>query len=165
MTGSFWRGSRLENSTEKMATITSGAGAVAGTGVDLVEVARFRRVLEQWRERFTCRVFLKSERLYCESRPHPWMHYAVRFAVKEAVAKAFGTGISPELGWQDIEVMADPATRAPSVRFSPKGQALAARRGIARVLVSLAHTHTYAVAQAILVEDGNSRNQIPDSRK
>jgi holo-[acyl-carrier protein] synthase len=135
--------------------ITSGAGSVVGTGVDLVEVARIRQVLEQWQDRFTCRVFLEAERRYCESRPHPWMHYAVRFALKEAVAKAFGTGISPELGWQDIEVVADPATRAPSVRFSPKGQALAARRGIARVLVSLSHTHDYAVAQAILVADGN----------
>jgi len=146
-------------------TITSGALSVVGTGIDLVEVARIRQVLEQWRSRFTRRVFLEAERRYCESRPHPWMHYAVRFAVKEAVAKAFGTGISPELGWQDIEVVADPATRAPSVRFSPKGQALAARRCIARVLVSLAHTHNYAVAQAILVADGNSKNQITNSRK
>ena len=133
-------------------TMPSTAGSVVGTGIDLVEVARFRQMLEQWRGRFTRRVFLEAERRYCESRPRPWMHYAVRFAVKEAVAKAFGTGISPELGWQDIEVVADPATRAPSVRFSPKGRALAARRGIARVLVSLSHTHDYAVAQAILVE-------------
>ena len=143
-------------------TITRGAGSVVGTGVDLVEVARIRQVLEQWRGRFTRRVFLEAECRYCESRPHPWMHYAVRFAVKEAVAKAFGTGISPELGWQDIEVVADPATHAPSVRFSPKGRALADRRGIARVLVSLSHTHTYAVAQAILVEDGN---QTTDDRR
>ena len=132
--------------------MTSGALSVVGTGVDLVEVARIRQMFEQWRDQFTRRVFLEAERRYCESRPHPWMHYAVRFAVKEAVAKAFGTGISPELGWQDIEVVADPATRAPSVRFSPKGQVLAARLGIARVVVSLSHTHDYAVAQAILVE-------------
>jgi len=145
-------------------TITSGALSVAGTGIDLVEVARIRQVLEQWRDRFTCRVFLESERRYCESRPCPWMHYAVRFAVKEAVAKAFGTGISPELGWQDIEVTADPATRAPSVRFSAKGQSLAERRGIARVLVSLSHTHDYAVAQAILVAGENYKSQVPSSR-
>lgn len=132
--------------------------AVVGTGIDLVEVARIRQVLEQWRARFTSRVFLDAERSYCDSRPHPWMHYAVRFAVKEAVAKAFGTGISPELGWQDIEVLADPDTRAPFVRFSPKGQALVARRGIARVLVSLSHTHEYAVAQAILVGAKNRQN-------
>jgi holo-[acyl-carrier protein] synthase len=134
-----------------------GAGPVAGAGIDLVEVARIRLCLEQWRERFTRRVFMEAECRYCESRPHPWMHYAVRFAVKEAVAKAFGTGIGPELGWQDIEVVADPVTWAPSVRFSPKGQALADRRGIARVLISLAHTHDYAVAQAILVEGGKSK--------
>ena len=136
-------------------TKTSGALSVGGIGIDLVEVARFRQVLEQWRDRFTCRVFLEAERRYCESRPLPWMHYAVRFAVKEAVAKAFGTGISPELGWQDIEVVADPATRAPSVRFSPKGKTLVNRRGIGRVLVSLSHTHDYAMAQAILIEDEN----------
>ncbi|MDD5678763.1 MAG: holo-ACP synthase [Kiritimatiellae bacterium] len=142
--------------------MSDGAGAVVGIGIDLVEVARFRQVLEQWQERFTHRVFLEAERRYCESRPHPWMHYAVRFAVKEAVAKAFGTGISPELGWQDIEVVADPATRAPSVRFSPKGKSLVNRRGIGRVLVSLSHTHDYAVAQAILVEEGN---QTTDDRR
>lgn len=129
-----------------------GPEAVAGAGIDLVEVARFRNVLEQWHDKFTQRVFLKTERTYCESRPHPWMHYAVRFAVKEAVAKAFGTGISPELGWQDIEVIADPVTRAPSVRFSSKGQALVARRRVSRVVISLSHTHDYAVAQAILLE-------------
>ena len=149
------------------ATITSGALSVVGTGIDLVEVARIRQVLEQWQDRFTLRVFLEAECRYCESRPHPWMHYAVRFAVKEAVAKAFGTGISPELGWQDIEVVADPATRAPSVRFSPKGKTLVNRRGIGRVLVSLSHTHDYAMAQAILVEDGNQtiddRHRTPDN--
>ena len=147
------------------ASITSNAGSVVGAGIDLVEVARIRQVLEQWQDRFTRRVFLEAERRYCESRPHPWMHYAVRFAVKEAVAKAFGTGISPELGWQDIEVMADPATRAPFVRFSPKGQTLAARRCIARVLVSLSHTHNYAVAQAILLEAVNSKFQAPSSKE
>ncbi len=128
-----------------------GTGSIIGAGIDLVEVARIRQTLEQWRGRFTGRVFLEAERRYCESRPHPWMHYAVRFAVKEAVAKAFGTGISPELGWQDIEVVSDPATRAPAVKFSPKGRIMAGRRGVARVLVSLSHTHDYAVAQAILV--------------
>lgn len=132
--------------------------AVVGAGIDLVEVARIRQMLEHWRTRFTNRVFLEAERSYCESRPRPWMHYAVRFAVKEAVAKAFGTGISPELGWQDIEVLADPVTRAPFVRFSPKVRALVARRGIARVLVSLSHTHDYAVAQAILVGGKKSKN-------
>lgn len=127
---------------------------VVGTGIDLVEGLRFRRVLDQWRERFTRRVFLEQERRYCESRAQPWIHYAVRFAAKEAVAKAFGLGISPELSWHDIEVVADPVTRAPSVRFSAKAQLLAERRGIARVLVSLTHTHDFAVAQAILVGVG-----------
>lgn len=131
---------------------SNGKGTVAGTGIDLVEVARFRKALEQWRARFTQRVFLDAERAYCESRPHPWMHYAVRFAVKEAVAKAFGTGINSKLSWQDIEVIADPVTHAPSVRFSSKGQKLVAKRRVSRVVISLSHTHEYAVAQAILLE-------------
>ena len=146
-------------------TIISGASSVVGIGIDLVEVARFRQMLGKWRERFTGRVFLESERRYCESRPNPGMHYAVRFAVKEAVAKAFGTGISLELGWLDIEVVADPVTRAPSVRFSPKGKALAGRRRIARVLVSLSHTHNYAVAQAILLKAKNSTKKQPNHER
>lgn len=123
---------------------------VLGTGIDLVENDRMKETLGEWSKRFKNRVFLKSEQRYCESKAAPWRHYAGRFAVKEAVTKAFGTGVGEHLGWLDIEVVRDARTGAPSVRLSAKGEKLARARGVRRVLVSLSHTRHYAVAHALL---------------
>lgn len=128
-------------------------GTVIGTGVDLVENDRVRDLLDRWGARFRNRVFLPSEQAYCEGKAAPWLYYAGRFAVKEAVSKAFGTGIGPSLGWLDIEVVRDAGTGAPSVGLSAHGQALARLRGVSRVLVSLSHTRHFAVAHALLVAD------------
>ena len=126
-------------------------GAVMGIGIDLVENERMRRTLRQWSRRFKEKIFLPSERAYCDTRAEPWNHYAGRFAVKEAVSKAFGTGVSEHIGWLDIEVVRDRKTGAPSIRLSEKGRRLAKKRGVDQVLVSLAHTRHHAVAQALLV--------------
>lgn len=125
-------------------------GGVIGIGVDLVEIERMHSALERWGPRFQERIFGPEERRYCESRPAPWRHYAARFALKEAVGKAFGTGIGAEIGWLDIETVRA-KTGAPSVALSGRAAALAARRGVARVLASLAHGRAYAIAQAVLV--------------
>jgi holo-[acyl-carrier protein] synthase len=130
-----------------------GAGkqlSVLGCGVDLVEIAEMGDTLARWSGRFKNRVFLPQEQEYCESKPAAARHYAGRFAVKEAVAKAFGTGVGADLGWLDMEVVRDPQTGAPSVRLSGKGLRLARARGVQQILVSLAHTRHYAVAQVIL---------------
>ena len=132
-------------------------GTVVGIGVDLVENERMREMLKRWSRPFRSRVFLKREQAYCDSKAEPWRHYAGRFAVKEAVSKAFGTGVGAHIGWLDIEVVRDRRTGAPSVRLGPKGERLAGKRGVERVLVSLAHTRRYAVAQAVLV--GSSRGR------
>ncbi len=124
---------------------------VMGIGIDLVENERMRKTLRRWDRSFKEKIFLPRERSYCESRAEPWNHYAGRFAVKEAVSKAFGTGVSEHIGWLDIEVVRDRKTGAPSVRLSPKGKQLARKRGVEEVLVSLSHTRHYAVAQAVLV--------------
>ena len=124
---------------------------VMGIGIDLVENERMRKTLRRWDRSFKEKIFLPRERSYCESRAEPWNHYAGRFAVKEAVSKAFGTGVSEHIGWLDIEVVRDRKTGAPSVRLSPKGKQLARKRGVEEVLVSLSHTRRYAVAQAVLV--------------
>ncbi len=131
------------------------AGNTIGTGVDLVENDRVRSLLERWGDRFRNRVFLPSEQAYCESKASPWLYYAGRFAVKESVSKAFGTGIGPSLGWLDIEVVRNSATGAPSVRLSPHGAELARARGVSRVLISLSHTHHFAVAHALLIADAS----------
>jgi holo-[acyl-carrier protein] synthase len=124
---------------------------VLGIGIDLVENERMRKTLRRWSRSFKEKIFLPRERSYCDTRAEPWNHYAGRFAVKEAVSKAFGTGVSEHIGWLDIEVVRDRETGAPSVRLSAKGSKLAKKRGVEQVLVSLAHTRHYAVAQALLV--------------
>jgi len=125
-------------------------GRVIGTGVDLVENDRIRVLLEKWGDRFKARVFLPSEQAYCESKASPWLYYAGRFAVKEAVSKAFGTGIGTDLGWLDIEVVKDPVSGAPSVSLSRHGLELASQKRVSTILISLSHTHNFAVAHALL---------------
>ncbi|MEI8139825.1 MAG: holo-ACP synthase [bacterium] len=124
---------------------------VIGTGVDLVENERLRVLLDKWGDRFKSRVFLPSEQAYCESKASPWLYYAGRFAVKEAVSKAFGTGIGTDLNWLDMEVVKNPATGAPSIALSPHGQLLARKQKVLRVLISLSHTHNFAIAHALLI--------------
>ena len=124
---------------------------VIGIGIDLVENRRMREVLERWGAAFKNRVFLANEQSYCERKPFPHRHYAGRFAVKEAVSKAFGTGVVPHLSWLDIEVVRDGTSGAPSVRLSERGQQLAREQSVGDVLVSLSHTRDFTVAQAILV--------------
>ena len=124
---------------------------VIGTGVDLVENERIRVLLDKWDDRFKDRVFLPSEQAYCEGKASPWLYYAGRFAVKEAVSKAFGTGIGTDLGWLDMEVVKDPASGAPSIQLSAQGTLLAKRQGVTKILISLSHTHNFAVAHALLM--------------
>ena len=124
---------------------------VLGTGIDLVENDRMRETLARWDGRFKERVFLAEEQAYCESKADPTSHYAARFAVKEAVTKALGTGIGPHVGWLDLEVIRNAETGAPSVRFGPKIRPMIAERRIREVLVSLSHTRNYAVAHALLI--------------
>lgn len=126
---------------------------IVGTGIDLVENARIESMRRKWGVRFLDRVFLAGEQAYSESRSAPAHHYAGRFAVKEAVSKAFGTGFGASLGWLDIEVTRDEETGAPRVVLGGKGRSLAAERGVSDVLVSLSHTRTHTVAYAMLVAE------------
>lgn len=123
---------------------------IAGIGVDIVETARIRESLEKFGERFKRRVFLPAEQAYCDRMPDPAIHYAGRFAAKEAVSKTFGTGIGRVLGWLDIEVVRNETSGEPTVQLHGKGLELLASRGARRVLISLAHTTDYAVANAVL---------------
>ena len=125
-------------------------GWVCGLGVDIVETARIRESLARFGDRFKRRVFTAAEQAYCDGMADPAVHYAGRFAAKEAISKTFGTGIGVELGWCDMEITRD-ARGAPSAHLHDKGRALLSARGATGVLVSLSHTKDYAVAQAVLV--------------
>lgn len=127
---------------------------VLGTGIDLVENDRMRETLARWNRRFKDRVFLPAEQAYCDSKADPTSHYAGRFAVKEAVTKAIGTGIGPHISWLDIEVIRNDETGAPSVKFGPQVARMVGDRRIRDVLVSLSHTRNYAVAHALVMGEG-----------
>lgn len=121
-----------------------------GLGVDIIEIERMRAALER-RPRLRDRCFSEAERAYCESRSRPEVHYALRFAAKEAILKALGTGFSG-MRFTDIEVL-----RGPSGRPVPSlvGRAAEAARevGVAEIHLSLSYTHTTAVASAVAIAD------------
>ena len=133
---------------------------VLGTGVDLVENDRVQQVIGRWGAKFKDRVFLAAEQAYCEAKASPWMYYAGRLAVKEALSKAFGTGISEDLSWLDMEVVKDPSSGAPSIRLSPRGAVFARSRGVQRILVSLSHTGNFAIAQALLIGSAPVKSDV-----
>jgi holo-[acyl-carrier protein] synthase len=110
-------------------------------GVDLIEVDRIASVLARHGERFLGRVFTERERAYCRCRPP---ELAARFAAKEAVAKALGTGIGA-VEWREIEVVRGPSG-APGLELHGRARAQAERLGLGRPLLSLAHTREHAIA-------------------
>jgi holo-[acyl-carrier protein] synthase len=122
---------------------------ILGTGIDLIEVARIAASFEKFGERFVNRVLLPDEITYCLSHKDPAPFLAVRFAAKEAVSKAFGTGIGAQLGWRDIEIRRKESGE-PYVVLHGKGAELFAARGAKKMHVSLTHTSNYAAATAIL---------------
>jgi holo-[acyl-carrier protein] synthase len=124
---------------------------IMGTGVDLVENERIDEMVERWGGHFLDRVFLPAEQAYCNEKAAPCRHLAGRFAVKEAVSKAFRTGIGPRFGWLDIEVARNTESGAPSVLLHGKAATFAEELGVTRVMISLSHTKHYAVASAVLV--------------
>jgi len=126
-------------------------GILLGIGIDLIEVARVRGVVERQGERFLERVFTDVERAYCLEKSNPFKHLAARFAAKEAVSKAFTTGIGAELGWKSVSI--EHGTRSePLVVLDEKGRELMHAAGATHVLVSLSHTESSAIAIAALVK-------------
>ncbi|MGD0087228.1 MAG: holo-ACP synthase [Verrucomicrobiota bacterium] len=120
-----------------------------GTGIDIIEVGRIASSYEKFGERFVNRILHADEIAYCLSHKNPAPFLAARFAAKEAISKAFGTGIGAALGWQDMEIRRKESGE-PFVVLHDKGEKLFASRGAKRLLISLSHTTTYAVATAIL---------------
>ena len=122
---------------------------IVGSGVDLAEVARIRRSVERFGERFLGRVFTPAERAFVERKKNRFERYAARFAAKEAAMKAIGTGWKRGVTWQDIEVTNLPSGK-PTLRFSGKAAEFAERLGVKSVALSMAHTSEMAIAEVIL---------------
>jgi holo-[acyl-carrier protein] synthase len=120
-----------------------------GVGIDIIEVARIALSYEKFGERFMNRILLPDETAYCLLHKNPAPFVAARFAAKEAISKAFGTGIGAALGWHDMEIRRK-ETGEPFVILHGKGEKLFAARGAKQLLVSLSHTQSYAAATAVL---------------
>ena len=122
---------------------------IVSIGIDIIEVARIREVLERT-PRFRERVFTPAERAYCDSRGAvAAQHYAARFAAKEAALKALQTGWRGGIGWQDVEVAAR-ESGAPYLIFHGPVLKLFTLSGATASHLSLSHTTEHAIAQVIL---------------
>jgi holo-[acyl-carrier protein] synthase len=117
-------------------------------GVDIVEVGRIAEMVEQHGERFLTRCFTAGELAYCGAGKRRDEHLAARFAAKEAVLKALGTGWRSGIAWTDVEVQKLPSG-APALVLHGRAAELAQERGIGTWALSLSHTAAYAVASVI----------------
>ena len=122
---------------------------ILGIGIDIIEVARIQASHERFGERFLNRILHPAEIAYCLSHRAPAPFLAARFAAKEAISKAFGTGIGAQLAWQDMEI-ARRDSGEPYVILHGQGPALLQSRNASIVLISLSHTDHHAAAVAIL---------------
>jgi len=121
---------------------------VNSLGIDIVEVKRVKALMEKWGDRFLHRVFTPWEIAYCKSKSSPEQSLAARFAAKEAILKAIGTGLSQGIRWTSMEIVNDKNGR-PSVKL---GKRIKDKIKNKKILISMSHTKEYAVAQAILVD-------------
>lgn len=122
---------------------------ILGVGIDLIEVDRIRSSFEKFGERFVNRILRPGEINYCLQHRDPAPFLAARFAAKEAISKAFGTGIGAELGWHDMEIRRKDSGE-PFVVLHDKGTDLFNSRGGTRLHISLSHTVQHSTAIAIL---------------
>lgn len=133
---------------------------ITGLGVDIVEIDRMRAALER-HPRLRERIFSADERAYCEGRNKPEIHYAMRFAAKEAVLKALGTGFTG-MRFTDVEVLRDDRGR-PVPHLKGRAAEVAAEFGVVEMHLSLSFTHTTAVASAVAItEEMRPRRDEPE---
>lgn len=134
---------------------------ITGLGVDIVEIERMREAIER-RPRIKERLFSEEERRYCDKRSKPEVHYALRFAAKEAVLKSLGTGFSG-MRFTDVEVVRE-ANGRPVPKLSGRAAEYAEQLGVVEMHLSLSFTHTTAVASAVAItaESRPRKEERPD---
>ena len=114
------------------------------TGIDMIEIDRIEKVLNEYNERFLNKIFTKNEQIYCNKRPK---QLASRFAAKEAVMKLLGTGVRG-IPWKSIEVTRKRGA-PPEIMMHGKAIIRAKKMGITRIALSLSHSKKYAIASAV----------------
>ena len=116
-------------------------------GVDLIDIERIRRALARHGESFKERCFTAAERAYCDGKPNPPQHYAGRFAAKEAVGKALGSGVY--FTWKEIEIRGRPK---PGVHLAGRTAAWAEKVGAGPIELSMTHSRDLAAAVAVVMD-------------
>jgi len=122
---------------------------IIGIGIDLVEVDRLKRLVEKFGERFLTRVFTKKEINYCQSKSNSFQHFAVRFAAKEALLKAIGTGLRGGITWLEMEISNDKLGK-PTILCHGKCYDILQKLQANDPILSLSHTEHYGIAVVIL---------------
>ncbi|NOX96876.1 MAG: holo-[acyl-carrier-protein] synthase [Nitrospirae bacterium] len=121
---------------------------IIGTGVDLVQVARIRKAIEKWNGRFLSRIYTPQEISYCKDKKQGFLHFAARFAAKEAVRKA----LEERMDWKEVEII-NGLLGNPKVNLRGNARAVGRRQGAKKVFLSLSHDRNYAIAQAVVISD------------
>ena len=143
--------------SKKSQAIVDGALSMAipdesvGLGVDIVEIVRMRKIIKR-SPAFVEKIYSAAERAYCDEHAHPEVHYATRFAAKEAVLKALGTGFSGGIHPLDVEVRRTAKGR-PYVVLTGRAREVAREQNVREIPISLSFTHTDAVACAMAITD------------
>ena len=127
--------------------------SIVGIGIDLVDCARIESSIARFGDRFLHRVFTQGEIAYSQSMKFPARHFAARFAAKEALSKAFGTGIGKSMAWRDLDVRKKESGE-PYVVLSGGAERMARERKVEKIWISLSHTETIGMATIILEGNG-----------
>ncbi len=123
---------------------------IIGIGTDITECLRIARMIERHGELFVNRVYTSEEITYCQRRKQSTQHFAGRWAAKEAVLKALGTGWRRGITWRDVEIRNEPNGK-PVVAVRGGAKEVVEQLGITKILVSISHCRTHATAYAIAV--------------
>ena len=123
---------------------------ILGIGTDIIECLRIAKMIEKHGETFINRVYTTNEITYCATRKAATQHYAGRWAAKEAVLKAFGTGWAKGIRWTDIEVYNQMGGK-PTIRLAGAARDYCEQLGISEIQITISHCRAFATAFAIAI--------------
>jgi holo-[acyl-carrier protein] synthase len=129
---------------------------IIGIGSNIIECLRIAQMMERHGEQFVGRVYTEQEIKYCQSRTMSTQHFAGRWAAKEAILQALGTGLRPGMGYRDIEVRSEAGGR-PVVAMRGGARDIIEQLGISQLMVTIAHCRSHATAYAIAIGNGAER--------
>jgi len=122
---------------------------VIGLGLDIQEIIRMERALQQGGKSFLDRTFTTGEIAYCKRKKHFGQHFAGRFCAKEAFFKALGTGWARGVKWSEVEVIRKDSG-CPEIKLAGRTATLAAQAGVKKIWLSITHSQAYAAATVVL---------------